>query len=94
MIRIAIGIKYFDLPSADLDSHEESLAEARKRMREVVLIGNGDRHHLDQLIARTPEVHREVVTAYLAPLLEGQEPEPGIYRYEFIAWWKRVEVLP
>ena len=94
MMRIAIGIKYFDPPSADSDPHEESLAAARKRMREVVLVGNGDRYHLDQLIALTPEVHREAVTAYAAPLLEGKEPEPGIYRYEFIAWWKRVEVLP
>lgn len=83
MIRVAIGFKYTE----EWDSGQ------RWRSKEVVLVGDGDRRHTDRVLARCPERHRAALAAYLAPLLEGDEPPDGKYTNEFIMWWKRVEVL-
>ena len=61
--------------------------------REVVVVGDARRTHLDHVLARVPERLRPEIAHYLAPLLEGREPIPGIYRDNLIAWWKRAEVM-
>jgi len=88
MMHIAIGFKYVE-PAQDRDF----LSSLPERTKEVVLIGNGDRYHLDRLVVRAPEEHRAALKEFFAPLLEGKRPAHGTY-HPFVMWWKLVEVLP
>jgi len=89
MMRIAIGFKYVE-PAVERDF----LATLPERTKEVVLIGNGDRCHLDRLVVRAPEEHRAALQEFFAPLLEGKMPATHGSYHPIIMWWKRVEVLP
>lgn len=67
---------------------------------EVAVVGNGDRAHLDALVARAPEEDRQVVIEFFRPFVEGGRPDKrGAYTYRtgahvVLVWWKECEVLP
>lgn len=76
---------------------------------DVVVVGRGDRKHVDELVRLAPELHRTDVIEYFKPMVEGGYPaKKGVYLdrqapakmerpagQPLILWWKRADkVLP
>jgi len=64
---------------------------------EIAIVGNGDRKHLDALVARAPEADRQVVVEFFKTFAENGRPtNGGMYTYRgentnvVLIWWKQV----
>lgn len=78
-MKTVIGFKCYD-------SHDKH--------HEVTLVGNGDRAHVEAVVARVPPNWSADVAQYLKPFVEGGVPaQAGDYRERLVMWWKRCEVI-